>query len=50
MSPMMRARVMTQAKASLPSQAHLQRHLHHPPFELIRLVDEIRLYGIKYVG
>ena len=43
MSPMMRARVMIPAKVSLPSQAHLQRHLYHPPFELVRRVDEIRL-------
>ena len=36
MSPMMRARVMTLAKASQPSQAPL--HLRHPPLDDVKLM------------
>ena len=48
MSPMMRARVRIQVKASPPSQARLPLHLRHPPSDGVKVNDEISLYRSVY--
>ena len=48
MSPMMRARVRIQVKASPPNQARLPLHLRHPPPDGVKVNDEISLYRSVY--
>ena len=50
MSPMTKVRAKNPAKANPPSQVPLPLHLRHPPLDLIKIIDEIRLCGSKYEG